>query len=166
MRGRIRLMAGALAVGAGIAATVLTGGAALAAEGGSGHTVTMTEHQHGTFTEPDATNPCTGAPGVALFDGNSVEHVTFFPDSDELWATFTETGKLTVTWSGVTYTGHATAWGNFNVNEKNSNTTFTLSIRVSAPDGSSVVGHEVTHFALNANGVITVNFDKPSWTCG
>ncbi len=55
--------------------------------------------------------------------------------------------------------------GNFNLNERNSNTTFTLTIRVFAPDGSSVVGHEVTHFALNANGVITVNFDKPSWTC-
>jgi len=126
----------------------------------------MTEHQHGTFEEPDATNPCTGAPGVAIFDGNSVEHVTFFPDDDdEVWATFTETGKVTVTWAGVTYSGHATAWGNFNVNERNSNTTFTLTIRVFASDGSSVVGHEVTHFALNANGVITVNFDKLSFTC-
>ncbi|HEX9518350.1 MAG TPA: hypothetical protein VF940_19485 [Streptosporangiaceae bacterium] len=165
MRGRIRLMVGGLVVGIGVAAAALTGGAALAATGGSGHTVTMTEHQHGTFEEPEATNPCTGAAGVAIFDGNAVEHVTYFPGSDEVWATFTDTGKVTVTWSGVTYAGHATAWGNFNLNERNSNTTFTLTIRVFAPDGSSVVGHEVTHFALNANGVITVNFDKPSWTC-
>ncbi len=165
MRGRIRLMVGGLVLGVGVAAAALTGGAALAATGGSGHTVTMTELQHGTFEEPEATNPCTGAAGVAIFDGNAVEHVTYFPGSDEVWATFTETGKVTVTWSGVTYTGHATAWGNFNLNERNSNTTFTLTIRVFAPDGSSVVGHEVTHFALNANGVITVNFDKPSWTC-
>ena len=165
MRGRIRLMVGGLVLGVGVAAAALTGGAALAATGGSGHTVTMTEHQHGTFEEPEATNPCTGAAGVAIFDGNAVEHVTYFPGSDEVWATFTEAGKVTVTWSGVTYTGHATAWGNFNLNERNSNTTFTLTIRVFAPDGSSVVGHEVTHFALNANGVITVNFDKPSWTC-
>jgi len=165
MRGRIRLMAGGLVVGLGVAAAALTGGAALAATGGSGHTVTMTEQQHGTFEEPEATNPCTGAAGVAIFDGNAVEHVTYFTGSDEVWATFTETGKVTVTWSGVTYTGHATAWGNFNLNERNSNTTFTLTIRAFAPDGSSVVGHEVTHFALNANGVITVNFDKPSWTC-
>ena len=165
MRGRIRLMVGGLVVGVGVAAAALTGGAALAATGGSGHTVTMTEQQHGTFEEPEATNPCTGAAGVAIFDGNAVEHVTYFPGSDEVWATFTETGKVTATWSGVTYTGHATAWGNFNLNERNSNTTFTLTLRVFAPDGSSVVGHEVTHFALNANGVITVNFDKPSWTC-
>ena len=138
---------------------------ALAAAGGTGHTVTMTEHQHGTFTDDGATNPCTGAPGVATFIGNSVEHVTFFPAGDEVWSTFTETGKVTVTWDGVTYTGHATAWGNFNMNEKNSNETFTLTIRVFAPDGSSVTGHEVSHMTLNAGGVITVNFDKLNFTC-
>ena len=69
-----------LMIGVGAAAAILlTGGQAMAAAGGTGHTVTMTEHQHGTFTDDQATNPCTGAPGVATFDGNSVEHVTFFP---------------------------------------------------------------------------------------
>ena len=61
--------------------------------GGTGHTVTTTAHQHGTFTDAQATNPCTGAPGVATFVGNSVVHETFFPDGDEVWATFTETGR-------------------------------------------------------------------------
>ena len=143
----------------------LAAGPADAAPGGTGHTVTMTEHQHGTFTDTAATNPCTGEPGVATFDGNSVDHVTYFPAGDEVWATFTETGKVSSTWAGVTYTGHATAWGNFNMNEKNSNSTFTLTIRVSAPDGSSIVGHETTHLALNANGEVTVSFDKVNFTC-
>ncbi len=151
--------------GAVAAACLGLGGAPMALAGGPGHTVTMTEHVHGTFTEPNASNPCTGAPGVATFVGNQVNHVTFFPAGDEVWATFTETGKVTVTWDGVTYTGHATAWGNFNMNEKNSNTSFTLTIRVFAADGSSVTGHEVTHMALNANGQITVSFDKISFTC-
>jgi hypothetical protein len=162
---RTRSIARGLVIGVAAAAFGLVAGPAFAAAGGTGHTVTMTENQHGTFEDDQATNPCTGAPGVAIFDGNAVEHVTYFPDGDEVWATFTETGKVTVTWDGVTYTGHATAWGNFNMNEKNSNTTFTLSIRVFAPDGSSVVGHDVAHFALNANGVITVNFDKMTFTC-
>lgn len=157
-RGLALAVVGLVAVGVGV-------GPASAAAGGTGHTVSMTETQHGTFEEPDASNPCTGAAGVATFDGNAVDHVTYFPDSDEVWATFTETGKVTVTWDGVTYTGHATAWGNFNMNEKNSNSTFTLTIRVFAPDGSSVVGHEVTHFGLNANGVVTATFDKVSFTC-
>ena len=150
------LLAGALALAAG---------PAFAATGGTGHTVTMTETQHGTFTEPGATNPCTGAPGVAVFDGNAVDHVTYFPAGDEVWATFTETGKVTVVWDGVTYSGHATAWGNFNMNERNSNSTFTLTIRVYAADGSSVLGHEVTHFGLNANGQVTASFDKVNFVC-
>ncbi len=163
--GPARFIARGFVIGVAAVAFGLVAGPAFAAAGGTGHTVTMTEHQHGTFEDVQAINPCTGAPGVAIFDGNAVEHVTYFPDGDEVWATFTETGKVAVTWDGVTYTGHATAWGNFNVNEKNSNATFTFSIRVFAPDGSSVVGHEVAHFALNANGVITVNFDKLAFTC-
>jgi hypothetical protein len=155
-----------LAVGLLATATIaLSPSPVLAAAGGTGHTVSMTEHQHGTFTDDGATNPCTGAPGVATFVGNSVDHVTFFPAGDEVWFTFTETGKVTVTWDGVTYTGHATAWGNFNMNEKNSNSTFTLTVRVFAPDGSSVTGHEVTHLAMNAGGVITVSFDKLRFSC-
>lgn len=160
-----RSMVQGLVFGAITAACFGLVGAPVAFAANPGHTVTMTEHQHGTFTDDQATNPCTGAAGVATFVGNSVDHVTYFPAGDEVWATFTETGKVTVTWAGVTYTGHATAWGNFNMNEKNSNSTFTLTIRVFAADGSSVTGHEVTHFGLNANGQVTANFDKVSFTC-
>jgi hypothetical protein len=163
--GSTRSIVRGLVVGAAAVAVGLVAAPAFAAAGGTGHTVTMTEQQHGTFEDDGATNPCTGAPGVAIFDGNAVEHVTFFPASDEVWATFTETGKVTATFDGVTYTGHATVWGNFNMNEQNSNTTATLSVRVFAADGSSIVGHDVTHFALNANGEITVSFDKMSFTC-
>ena len=163
--GRTRSIKRGLVVGVVAVALGLVAGPAFAAAGGTGHTVTMTQHQHGTFEDDEATNPCTGAQGVAIFDGNSVEHVTFFPAGDEVWATFTETGKVSFTSEGVTYTGRATAWGNFNMNEQNSNTTFTLNIRVVAPDGSSIVGHDVAHLALNAKGEITVNFDKMSFTC-
>jgi hypothetical protein len=164
---RTRGFTGVLAVGFLVAAMFVLGSTpAIAAAGGTGHTVTMTEHQHGTFTDDGASNPCTGAPGVATFVGNAVEHVTFFPAGDEVWATFTETGKVTVTWDGVTYTGHATAWGNFNMNEKNANNTFTLTIRLTGSDGSTITAHEVQHFALIANGVGTVDFDTMRLTCG
>jgi hypothetical protein len=33
-------------------------------------------------------------------------------------------------------------------------------------DGSSITAHEVQHFALNANGVVTVSFDRMTLTCG
>jgi sugar lactone lactonase YvrE len=60
---------------------------------------------------------------------------------------------------------HATAWGRFNMNEQNSNDTFTLTIHAAAPDGSTIDGHEVSHLTMNANGDITVTFDKLSFTC-
>jgi hypothetical protein len=140
-----------------------------AAKGGTGHTVTMTEHFHGIFdpgfTDP---NPCSGADVVsAEGDGNGVMHVTYFPAGDEVWATFTETGKVTVLdTNDVTYTGHLTVWGNFNLNEKNSNSTFTFTLNLSGSDGSTISLHEVQHFTLNAGGVVTVEFDKPRLTCG
>jgi hypothetical protein len=85
----------------------------------------------------------------------------------EVWATFTETGKVALTdANGVSYSGHFTVWGNFNLNERNTNNTFTLTVRAAGSDGSSIVAHEVQHFALNANGVVTVDFDTMSLTCG
>ena len=55
---------------------------------------------------------------------------------------------------------------NFNVNERNSNTTFTNTIVVRGSDGSTIKLHDVSHVTYNGNGVITVTFDKPSLTCG
>jgi hypothetical protein len=138
----------------------------------NGQTVTETQHVHGTFFEPNATNPCTGdtfnGGQGAQFTGNLVNHATFFTNSDEGWFTFTETGAVQATddGTGVTYSGHATAWGNFNMNERNSNSSFTLTIHLAGSDGSSITVHENTTFATNANGDVTVNFDKMNLACG
>lgn len=127
--------------------------------------VTSTYHQHGTFTDT-ATNPCTGAPGTATFDGNAVLHVTNFAAGDDVSATHAETGKVTVTWDGVTYSGSATAVGHISLNPSNVVSTSTLIIRVFAADGSSVTGHEVTYFRLNTDRTAVIaSFDKVSFTC-
>jgi hypothetical protein len=137
-----------------------------------GQTVTETDHAHGVFLEPNATNPCTGDTfngGAGIqFTGNLVNHVTFFTNSDEVWATFTETGAILGVddGTGVTYSGHATAWGNFNMNERNQNSEFTLTIHATGSDGSTISAHETTVFVDNGNGDVTVNFDKFSLTCG
>ncbi len=164
-----KLQRALLVVGVVGLSALLAPAAAMAAPGGTGHTVTMTEITHGVFdaglTGP---NPCSGADIVsAAASGTVVNHVTFFPASDEVWATFTETGKITLLDSNsVTYTGHLTAWGNFNLNERNSNNTFTLTVMLTGSDSSAITVHEVQHFALNANGVVTVNFDRMTLTCG
>jgi len=167
--GNRKLRRAVLVVGAVVVGVLWAPAAAWAAPGGIGHTVTSTEHFHGTFDpELDSPNPCSGSDIVSSAAvGNGVMHETFFPAGDEVWATFTETGKVTVAdSSGVTYTGHLTAWGNFNLNEKNSNNSFTFSIELSGSDGSTITAHEVQHFALNANGVVTVDFDRMTLTCG
>lgn len=165
--GRVVLFVAALA-----AAALCVVAAPAFAGSPNGQTVTETDNMHGTFFEPNATNPCTnntfnGGQGIQ-FTGNLVNHVTFFTASDELWATFTETGAISGTddGTGVSYTGHATAWGNFNMNERNGNSEFTLTIHASGSDGSSITAHETTVFATNANGNITANFDNFSLTCG
>jgi len=161
---RALLVVGVVGLGALLAPT-----AAWAAPGGTGHTVTMTEVTHGVFDSGlSGPNPCSGADIVSVdASGNVVNHVTFFPAGDEVWATFTETGKSTLLDSNaVTYTGHLTVWGNFNLNEQNSNNTFTLTVMLAGSDGSTITVHEVQHFALNANGVVTVNFDRMNLSCG
>jgi len=146
---------------------VVAGAPAYAATGGTGHTVTSTDNFHGTMSFQDV-NPCTGALLNIETTSNIVEHITYFPDGDEVWATFTEEDKVVATdpATGVVYTGHATFWGNFNVNERNSNSTFTGSITLTGSDGSTVKYREVDHFALAANGQVTVSFEKPRLTCG
>lgn len=155
----------------GIAGAFLGVGPANAASP-HGQTVSMTQHVHGVFFEPQATNPCTGdtfnsGSGIQ-FTGNLVNHVTYFTGSDEVWATFTETGAILGTddGTGATYSGHATVWGNFNMNEKSANQEFTLTIHASGSDGSVITAHETTAWVMNANGTVTVNFDKFSLSCG
>jgi hypothetical protein len=140
---------------------------AYAAAGGTGHTVTSTENFHGTMSFQDV-NPCTGSLLDIETTSNIVEHITSLPEGDEVWATFTEEDKVVATdpVTGVVYTGHATFWGNFNLNERNSNSTFTGSITVRGSDGSVVKYREVDHFTLAANGEVTVSFEKPRLTCG
>jgi hypothetical protein len=141
---------------------------AVAAPGGTGHTVTVTTTTKSTNPINDV-NPCAPAnPIVGVSQDNLVEHITYFPGGDEVWSTFTDAAKVTVTdqVTGVVYTGHATFWGNFNLNERNSNSTFTATIAVKGSDGSTIHFHETAHFTLNANGDVTVSFDNVTVTCG
>jgi hypothetical protein len=158
-----------LVAGAVVSGVLLAPAAAWAAPGGTGHTVTITENVHGMFDPGfDQPNPCTGAAVVSADAvGNAVVHQTSFPAGLEVSATFTETGKVTVVDSNnVTLTGHFSEHGNFHLNERNINNTFTFTMKLSGSDGSTIFLHDVQHFALNANGVVTVNFDKANLTCG
>jgi hypothetical protein len=139
--------------------------AASAAAAGSGHTVTTTQNFHGvqTFSNPD---PCNGNPAVVTATSNIASHETFFPATGEAHMTFTEEDNFTVVEATITATGHMTTWANFNMNQQNSNSSFTSSGHATGSDGSTLTYHEVAHFTLNADGTLTVSFDRPSLTCG
>lgn len=143
---------------------------ATAASAGT-HTVTNTEHQHGTYVEVGDQNPCTGDSITVTVTGNSVTHQTYFTGSDEFWFTFTDEGKAAFTDNGVAYAGRFTFWQNFNLNKQNANFTATFTFRAFGSDGSVVIGHETVH-GLWANGVDpqsappTLFFDKANFTCG
>jgi hypothetical protein len=177
-----------------LALALLIAGAALfaagAASAGHGDTVvTDTQNFHGSFTDTGASNPCdNNAPMAVTFDGNAVFHNTLFfapgvdpndPNSvpDNVWFTGTETGKVTGqeftdpndpfgSLVGPVYSGRATVWFNFNLNERNANETFTLTIKATAPGGLTLIGHEVSHVNFDSTFTPTLSFDKPSWTCG
>ncbi len=152
--------------GAVLGATLILALAPTGAQAAKHETVTITQHQHGTFPIAGK-NPCTGVQVSGTQSINAVEHETYFVDEDELWATFTEEGNVDLTdTNGVTYSGHITVWGGFNVNERNRNSTFTQSLRITGSDGSLITGHEVAHFTYNGNGELTVQFDKVTFSCG
>jgi hypothetical protein len=138
-----------------------------AAGAASGHTVTQTQASHFTQAYPD-TQPCNGDPIWFTTTSNSVNHVTFFPGGDEAWGTFTEEDNIVATdlINGVVYSGHSTFWGNFNINNKNTNDTFTGSVHVRGTDGSYITYHEVAHETFDQNGNPVVRFDRPTMTCG
>jgi hypothetical protein len=140
---------------------------AVAAPGGTGHTVTSTDNFHGTMSFQQS-SPCTGDLLTINTTSNIVLHTTYFPARGEVSGTFTQEDKVVATdpVTGVIYTGHATFWNNFNVNERNGNATFTGSITLRGSDGSVVMYREVDHLTYNGNGQVTVSFEKPRLTCG
>jgi hypothetical protein len=162
---KVRRAAGA-ALAVGVAAFVLAP-AGPAVAGGS-HTVTDTQTFHGV--QPfDEFNPCTGDELIGTESSNVVNHVTSFTDGDEAWGTFTEVDRISAVdqQTGVGFTGRSTVWGNFNLNNQNSNDTFTGSVRATGSDGSVVTFHEVMHETLTpGSSVPVVSFDRPTMTCG
>jgi len=131
---------------------------------------TQTVHGADTLDPNFATNPCTGDPVTGSQDENLVNHVTVH--GDELWATFTEEAWATITDTPadgspvITYTGHYTAWGNYNLNQRNQTSTFTFNANLIGSDGSTLTAHQVTQFVLRPDGSVGVEFDKSTLTCG
>jgi len=111
-------------------------------------------------------NPCTGDPAEITITFNSVFHITIFAD-DTVHVTETTTGRVlidTLDPSKPDFSGRFTMWDGFNGNNNNAASTFTFTVNAKGTDGSHLRFHETAHFTANANGDVTVEFDRP--TCG
>jgi hypothetical protein len=156
-----------------LAVAALLMSAATAAAGSPPGTQTFTQHGHNDlfFTNP-ATNPCTGESGtITAIATNDVFHVTAFtaPGRDEFWVTGTGEGTITFTPDnpgGVSASGHFAAWFGESSNNQNDVQHDTFSAVLTTSDGQHITVHMVDHLSTNANGVVTVVFDKVSMSCG
>jgi hypothetical protein len=156
-------------LGLTVAVAALSTGTALGDAGGQG-TVTITTHDHNvTLFSMPTVNPCTGASGtLTAVAANEVFHVTFFTNGDEFWVTGTDEGTATFTPddpNGVSASGHFAAWFGESFNNKNDVQHDTSTFHLRGSDGSHLTAHEISHLSTNANGQVTVVFDKMTLTC-
>jgi len=161
---RLARRVGAAGVVAVAVAAFATAGSSPAWAGGA---QTFTEHVHGSAPlDPDfGGNPCNGDPLTGTQDENLVDHETV--NGDELRGTFSEEAWVYITdiGTGVVYTGHYVVSGTHVFNQQDQANTFVFSTNLKGSDGSSITGHEVTHFVLRPDGSVQVDFDKPRLSC-
>ena len=158
----------AMSLAAAIA--LLTAGGALADAGGRG-TVTSTQQLRDFVAfSADMPNPCTGEQGhLTAFVKTAVFHVTSFTTGPEFWLTGTDEGIATFIPDdphGVSLSGHFAQWFGESLNNRNDVAHFTGTFNLRGTDGSHVVVTETNHVSFNANGVMTVSFDKVNVHCG
>ena len=144
-----------------LVAFALAAFAAIPALAASGPPMTMTTHQHDTWSEWD-TNPVTQNDVWVTWNGNEVTHETFLATGSGTYV-ITVTGTIsftdTVANPDVTYTGRTTFHSTDKFSPGHDSGTSTLTVHAIGSDGTSVWGHETVRATVD-NGVVTVKFDK------
>lgn len=71
------------------------------------------------------------------------------------WLTGTLRGDFTLVTATTTYTGTFVVWFGDNDNLRNEANTFTLNVKLTAPDGTTISVHQVAHF--NSAGTTSID---------
>jgi hypothetical protein len=147
-----------------VAAFGLVGAVAAQAGGNGAQTFTQID-KNVVEVDPPGTgngNPCSGADGTLTLVYNDIFHGTI--NTNGSWFTGTLTGRFSfvpVDPSQPSYTGHFTSWFGDENNKQNGVEHSTMNIHHAiGSDGSTLTFHENMQATMNANGVITVSFDK------
>ena len=107
---------------------------------------------------------CRGAIVDVTNDWTAVVHFTLFDDG-RLHIAGTQAIDVSWTQSGVTYTGHATSSFDQNSNNRAFNGIIMINGQGSGSDGVKFSFGGVIHTTINANGAVTVDFDRYSIEC-
>ncbi len=146
---------------AGTAGLLLAAGTPAALAGGNG-AQTFTQHDRNVNqVMTENANPCTGDLGTLTLHFSDVFHGTI--NKTGSWFTGTIHGTLSFVPDDATkpsYTGHFTTWFGDENNQKNEVEHSTFSVHSVGSDGSHLSFHETSHAGTNANGTVTVSFDK------
>jgi len=136
--------------------------------------VTMTFHEKSVVDTFHDVIPCIGNGqelGTITTVENGVIHITAagLDENGEPIPPYHITGTFTGTVTAVpddpslpTFTGHFTTWFGENSNQKTFNGTFTFTVIATGSDGSTLKFHETAHVTVNAQGEVTVEFDRPT----
>ena len=141
----------AIALGAGLAAGL---GVASASAAPPETTTTVTKNLVESFVDVVPTCDESGA------DTRSPRRRTWWSTRQcstdgRVHATFTQTGRFVATNPTLPdFTGKFTTWGNFNVNGKTENTTFTFTVHGTGDDGSTFKHHETAHSNTRPDGSV------------
>lgn len=90
-----------------------------------------------------------------------VIHVTFLTSgigAGTSWVTGTLRGDFTLVTATTTYTGTFVVWFGDNNNLQNDTNTFTLNVKLTAPDGTTISVHQVAHSNTAGTTSIDPNF--------
>jgi hypothetical protein len=151
------------------------GALALATPAYASNSGSTTQIHNGTQTltppNPQATNPCTGAPGTLTLTFHNVTHMTLNASGGGSF-TSTTNGTFSFVPTDATlpsYTGHFMVWDGGQTQNLGPTgptgqftSTGTFSVNGTGSDGSHLVFHDVFHITTLANGTVTVAFDKPT----
>jgi len=133
--------------------------------GGNG-ALTFTQHDHGVVDVSSDVNPCTGDVGTVTMTYDDIFHGTM--NKTGSWFTGTDHGTVGFVPdnpAAVTYSGHFAAWFGDENNLRNDVEHSTFNAQLTGTDGSRLGLHDNAQATLNANGVVTVSFDHPVFSC-
>jgi len=119
-------------------------------------------------SQPD-TNPCTESPAIDYdLGGHGTMRLTEFADGTiHVNMTFhTDFVVDSIDPAEVDYAGHETDTFSFQGTNGAATTAVTFTPVTTGTDGTHLVGHEVGHFTVTANGDVTVSFDTFTWLRG